>query len=90
MGMPQTRIAEIFDCSFNTLKKHCGRELEFGVELANAAVAGALYDNAVTLNNVSAQIFWLKTKGGWREEDQNADRPPGTLNINLFPTASAE
>lgn len=88
IGIPQKRIAEIFDCSINTLHKHCRKELDLGMDLVHAEVAGALVRNATDLNNVTAQIFWLKTKGGWREEDENANAPPGVLNINLHPTVA--
>ena len=86
IGIPQARIAELLDCSVNTLRKHCIRELEYGFEIAHIAVAGALYANAVDLNNFNAQKFWLACKGGWREQDENANAPPGVLNINLYPT----
>tara|TARA_R100000687_G_scaffold35786_1_gene29156 strand:- start:114 stop:374 length:261 start_codon:yes stop_codon:yes gene_type:complete len=36
---------------------------------ATAHVSGALYRNAME-GNVSAQIFWLKAQGGWREADR--------------------
>lgn len=90
VGIPQTRIAQILDCSFNTLKKHCSQEIEYGLDIANAQVAGATFENATTLMNFQAQKYWLACKAGWREDDQNTDKPPGVLNINLFPTAAAE
>ena len=89
-GLPQTRIAQILDCSFNTLKKHCSKEIEFGRDIANAEVVGATFENATTLMNFGAQKLWLARNLGWTEEAENSERPPGVLNINLFPTASAE
>ncbi|WP_310625789.1 hypothetical protein [Limnohabitans sp.] len=50
-----------------TLKKYFKKEIEHGRLKANFKVANALYKNAVEEGNTTAQIFWLKTQGGWRE-----------------------
>lgn len=50
-----------------TLAKNFRHELDTGTTKANARVAGALYKNAVEHNNVSAQIFWMKTRARWKE-----------------------
>ena len=50
-----------------TLRKHFRRELDEGVTDANYSVAQSLYANAKK-GNVAAQIFWLKTRAGWREK----------------------
>jgi hypothetical protein len=49
-----------------TLRKHYRDELDLGETKANAQVAGYLY-NAAKGGNVTAQIFWLKTRAKWRE-----------------------
>ena len=41
-------------------------ELDLGETKANAQVAGFLF-NAAKNGNVTAQIFWLKTRAKWRE-----------------------
>src|SRR6185503_12562897 len=41
-------------------------ELDLGTTKANAQVAGFLFNSARN-GNVSAQIFWLKTRAGWKE-----------------------
>lgn len=58
--------------SKQTLFKHFKTELKRGKAKAVATVAGALYKNAVEKHNVSAQIFFLKMRGGeeWREKPQ--------------------
>jgi hypothetical protein len=48
------------------LRKHYRTELDFGGVKANAQVAGFLFSSAKN-GNVSAQIFWLKTRARWRE-----------------------
>jgi len=50
-----------------TLVKYFQAELDAGRPKAIATVAGALYNNAVRHNNVTAQIFFLRTVGKWRE-----------------------
>jgi hypothetical protein len=49
-----------------TLRKHYREELNLGETEANAQVAGFLF-NAAKNGNVTAQIFWLKTRAKWRE-----------------------
>src|SRR5947207_14653638 len=49
-----------------TLRKHYREELDLGETKANAQVAGFLFNSART-GNVTAQIFWLKTRARWRE-----------------------
>ena len=45
---------------------HYRDELNLGETKANAQVAGFLF-NAAKNGNVTAQIFWLKTRAKWRE-----------------------
>jgi hypothetical protein len=42
------------------------KELDLGTAKANAQVAGFLFNSARN-GNVTAQIFWLKTRVGWKE-----------------------
>ena len=48
------------------MRKHYRDELNLGETKANAQVAGFLF-NAAKTGNVTAQIFWLKTRARWRE-----------------------
>jgi hypothetical protein len=50
----------------DTLRKHFRHELDMGMQEAIFLVASALYTSAVN-GNVTAQIFFLKTRAGWRE-----------------------
>lgn len=65
-GTPQDDIAEILGIDPKTLRKHYAREIRLGTAEANANVAGKLYQSAMD-GNVVAQIFWLKTRAGYRE-----------------------
>ena len=66
VGTTQEHIAIYLDIDVKTLRKHYRRELDTSLTIANSNVAKSLYKNAND-GNVTAQIFWLKTKGGWSE-----------------------
>ena len=68
-GVKHTEQARALNCGERTLQKYFKDELAFGKMRATAHVSGALYRNAME-GNVSAQIFWLKAQGGWREADR--------------------
>ena len=61
LGVPQHDIATIIGCAPKTLRKRCRDELDRGVAEANATISGSLF-GAAKGGNVTAQIFWLKTR----------------------------
>ena len=61
-GTPHAQIAKLVGVSLNTLKKHYPEELELGLARANAVVSGTLFAEAKK-GNITACIFWLKTRG---------------------------
>ena len=65
-GIPETDISRVVHVDPKTLRKHYREELDLGESKANAQVAGFLF-NAAKNGNVTAQIFWLKTRARWRE-----------------------
>ena len=65
-GIPEINIAGVLGVDPKTLRKHYRDELDLGETKANAQVAGYLF-NAAKNGNVTAQIFWLKTRAKWRE-----------------------
>jgi len=86
-GITQLKICAYLGISEPTLRKY------YGPELINARidkivqVANALYHNAVSNNNVTAQIFFLKTQGEWREtnRDETAEKPDiGKIQIEVL------
>ena len=77
LGTPQDDIARVIGCAPRTLRKHCRDELDRSVAEANAVVSGALY-TAATRGNVTAQIFWLKTRARWREQGPTDRAVPDT------------
>src|SRR5215217_3579360 len=65
-GIPEIDIARVVGVDPKTLRKHYRDELDMGETKANAQVAGFLFNSARS-GNVTAQIFWLKTRARWRE-----------------------
>src|SRR6185436_6501453 len=65
-GIPEIDIAAVLGVDPKTLRKHYRDELDLGETKANAQVAGFLFNSARN-GNVTAQIFWLKTRARWRE-----------------------
>jgi hypothetical protein len=65
-GIPETDISRVIGIDPKTLRKCYREELDLGETKANAQVAGFLF-NAAKNGNVTAQIFWLKTRARWRE-----------------------
>jgi transposase len=71
-GITQEEICKFLDIAVATLTYHYFRELETAQTNANAEVARKLYNRAVKKDDLSAQIFWLKTRARWRTEDVDA------------------
>lgn len=69
MGVPDYDICKVVGVSEPTMRKHFFAELETGHILANAQVAQTLFKMATDKEkpNVTACIFWLKTRGRWAE-----------------------
>ena len=65
-GIPADDIARVVGVDAKTLRKHYREELDLGETKSNAQVAGFLF-TAARNRNVTAQIFWLKTRARWRE-----------------------
>ncbi len=70
-GNTQEQIAAHIGISADTLFKYYKEELENSVVRANAKVAAKLFRKAVDQDDLSAQIFWLKTRARWRERDHD-------------------
>jgi hypothetical protein len=66
VGIPAESICMVIGVSGKTLRKHYRKELDLAAIKANAEVAGFLF-NSAKKGNVTAQIFWLKTRAGRKE-----------------------
>ena len=77
-GIPQPAIARVLGISVDTLQKYFRDELDVGAIKANAKVAESLFKKATSdsLGSVTAAIFWLKVRCGWKE-------PPVTIDQTL-------
>jgi hypothetical protein len=69
-GNTQEQIAEHLGISVDTLTRHYRDELDNSVVRANAKVAAKLFRKATDGDDLSAMIFWLKTRAKWREKDE--------------------
>ena len=68
-GIPEADIACLLEIDPKTLRRHYRRELDKGHIKANSRVAENLYRKATGEGReaVTAAIFWLKTRAGWKE-----------------------
>lgn len=69
-GVPEADIARVIGIDAKTLRKHYAEELDTGHIKANALVAQNLFTIARGKGReaVTAAIFWLKVRAGWREQ----------------------
>jgi hypothetical protein len=80
-GATQPMVAGALGIEEKCLRRHYRDELDGGTVQADMAVAGNLFRIATSEGPgaVTAAIFWLKTRAGWREIDRTvevaADQP---------------
>ena len=87
VGTPQVQIAQVLGITDRTLRKYYKEELAHATASANAEIGGALYNKALK-GDTAAMIFWLKTRAGFRETNNNEHTfPQGvpTMNTNVTP-----
>jgi hypothetical protein len=87
-GIPETDISRVVGIDPKTLRKCYREELDLGAPKANAQVAGFLF-NAARNGNVTAQIFWLKTRARWKEPpaEQKHSGSLGTYDLTKLSDA---
>jgi hypothetical protein len=90
-GIPEHDISRVVAIDPKTLRKHYRDELDLGQTKANAQVAGFLFNSARN-GNVTAQIFWLKTRASWRETplEHRHTGAFGTLDLRAMSDAELE
>ena len=66
-GNTQEEIAAHIGICVDTLAKYYRDELDNSVVRANAKVANRLFRKATEGDDLTAMIFWLKTRAKWRE-----------------------
>lgn len=73
IGTPQAAIAQLLGIDVKTLTKYYGELIETGRTILIQMVAGALVDTALHgtgSQKTTAQIFFLKTQGRWKENHE--------------------
>ena len=78
LGVRQDDIAKIIGCAPKTLRKRLRDELDRGVAEANATISGYLFAAAKT-GNITAIIFWLKTRAHWSERPASDEPVPAPM-----------
>src|ERR1700730_1375034 len=76
VGVRQDDIAKIIGCAPKTMRERLRDELDRGVVEANATVSGYLFA-AAKAGNIAAIIFWLRTRGNWRDRLAGGKATPG-------------
>jgi transposase len=85
VGIRHEDIASKLGISADTLTKYYRQELDDGRIDANAQVGKSLYEQAKN-GNITAMIFWLKTRAGWKETQvQEHTGPDGTPLVVNWP-----
>ena len=97
IGLTQDQIAKIIGVSDETLRKYYSSELETATSMMNAQVAQNLFRIATSkgAGAVASAIFWMKTRGGWREVERKeitgVDGSPITVaSVDLRGLSDAE
>mgnify|MGYP003343454911 CR=1 FL=1 len=69
IGLTHDQISKVMQISDETLRKYYRDELETGEAKTTALVAQNLFNIATGSGQgaVTAAIFWMKTRAGWRE-----------------------
>ena len=88
-GIPEADISGVVGIDPKTLRKYYREELDLGETKANAQVAGFLF-NAAKNGNVTAQIFWLKTRARWRETPMELRHSGSIARRNLSEVSDEE
>lgn len=83
-GFNQDQIAAHLRISVDTLYRRYKEEIETSSIKANAQVAGCLFRKATVDKDLTAMIFWLKTRARWREKDREEDKVQDSLVQKLI------
>lgn len=82
VGTPQEDIARVLGISDRTLRKYYRDELDLALAKANATIGGSLFNKAKS-GDTSAQMFWLKTRAGFRERQEEKQHEPQPITVNF-------
>lgn len=84
IGYPSEVICRLVEppCCQDTLRKHFKFELENGRFIADARMAGTVYQLGVSGRDPASARFWTRCRLGWRDR---GDTPTGVLEVKFTP-----
>lgn len=85
-GATTAAIGRVLQLSEDTLDRYYRQELDEGLDVVVAEIAHLLVKQAMS-GNLTAQIFFLKARGGWREGGMRSPEP-GDAPSPIAPMAS--
>lgn len=83
IGVSQDIMSKALGISRDLIERHYRKELDVSAATATAKVGGALFRKAMN-GDTAAQIFWMKTRGGWRETNRTEVTGAGGGAITLI------
>lgn len=83
VGTPQKMIAKVVGISQTTLCKYYQDVLDCAQAMKNYQVANCLFLNATEKMNVTAQLFWLKCRANWKEQEVEIDNEDKLERIEI-------
>lgn len=82
-GVPHVEIGKFLGLDPKTLRKHYRDEIDNANMRCIAAVAGSLYQQAIS-GNTAAMIFWMKARAGWREKSEVEHTLPPQIALRFL------
>src|SRR3954462_9023559 len=80
-GITQADIATVIGIDPKTLRLYYATEIANGAIEANAQVAQSLFQAATKGKNMTAAIWWTKTRMGWKETVRIGGEPGGAAVV---------
>lgn len=92
MGATIFEISTVMQLSEPTIRKYFQVEIATGAIEANAKVAQSLYKQATdpAKPNITACIFWLKARAGWRDGSRGSSEEEETPGKKILAQRDAE
>ena len=90
VGTNQSMIARVIGIDKKTLRLYYRDELDLAMAIANAVIGGCLFNKAKG-GDTAAQLFWMKTRAGWREKtDVNHTSDDGSMTPTTITIRAAD
>ena len=76
MGCSMNELGRMLGTTKELIARDFQDEIDTATSIVNTQVASALFKNCLA-GNVSAQIYWLRSRAGWDQGDPRSRRSPG-------------